>query len=546
MPILESDVKFRASQRLTDFADGGGLMSTTTIVDGVDNNLFDDITDLQRLFGHLSLRKVYGAVLSNNADTYISAHAIVDVPPTDSATGCFIFATGGLTTERAGALSHLMGVAFYTYGTVYTSANYGVGFGHTFVGAPSVTATFTSGGSVLTLPPDTGNLDGNFSYGFASVALVGAEVELEVAGTKATYIVTARTTMTHTSGGTYAGTNTLSVTPALPAATSGTLRYPVANPSAARLAGAAVVPGGASSGATSVVVSSLRAVVDVTAVAPLGQAPVIRATDAVLIHSTIAGTPAAVSNGSTTTTGRTNLSRLRVIGNSGVVHASFVLNQPAPSGVGCTADLTAGTVTFSDVSGMSQPVTVEHRIEEMSVVTSILGNTLTLSRALSRAYPAGTRVSSLLMLGDLKARVTAAFAQNAWTGVFADTVLGGSPAADYDIAGTPFVVTNQGAVNERWYCLFTNTTTFRLIGEQLGEIGTFGTGSACAPNNPATGVPYFTIPSVGWGSGWAAGNVFRFNTAGANAPIWVGRSVAPSTPSGDDSVTLQLRGYVNT
>ena len=101
-------------------------------------------------------------------------------------------------------------------------------------------------------------------------------------------------------------------------------------------------------------------------------------------------------------------------------------------------------------------------------------------------------------------------------------------------------------MNERWYCLFTNTTTFRLIGEQLGEIGTFGTGSACAPANPATGVPYFTIPSVGWGSGWAAGNVFRFNTAGANAPIWVGRSVAPSTPSGDDSVTLQLRGYVNT
>jgi hypothetical protein len=546
MAILEADVKFRASQRMTDFTDGGGLMSTTVIVDGVDNNLFDDITDLQRLFGHLSLRKVYGAVLSNNSDTYISAHALVDVPPVDAATDCFIFATGGLTTERAAAQAYLQGTAFYTYGTVYTLANYGVGTGYTFNYVTNLSVNFTSGGSVLTLPADSGNLDGNFSYAFASVALVGSEVELEAGGVTSLYTVTARTTMAHTSGGAYTGTNTLSVTPALPAATSGTLRYPVINAAAARLAGAVAIPGGASSGATSIVVSSLRAVVDAAALAPLGQAPVIRATDAVLIHSTIAGTPAAVSNGSTTTTGRTNLSRLRVIGNNGVVHASFVLNQPAPSGVGCTADLTAGTVTFSNVSGYSQPVTVEHRIEEMSVVSSISGNTLTLNRALSRAYPAGTRVSSLLMLGDLKARVGVSFAQNAWTGVFADTVLGGSPAADYDIASNPIAVTNQGAVNERWYAQFTNSTSFTLVGEQLGVIGTFGTGSACAPTNPATGVPYFTIPSVGWGSGWAAGNVFRFNTAGANAPVWVGRSVAPSTPAGDDSVTLQLRGYVNT
>jgi hypothetical protein len=138
--------------------------------------------------------------------------------------------------------------------------------------------------------------------------------------------------------------------------------------------------------------------------ATLGRAPAIAANDAVLIHSTIANAPAAQANGSTATAGRTNASRLRVIGNNGVVHASFVLNQPAPSGVGCTANLAAGTVAFTDVSGMSQPLTLEHRIEEMSVVASISGNTLTLNRALSRAYPAGTRVSSLLMLGDLKAR----------------------------------------------------------------------------------------------------------------------------------------------
>ena len=528
MPIIESDVKFRASQRMTDFADGGGLMSTTTIVDGVDNNLFDDITDLQRLFGHLSLRKVYGAVLSNNADTYISAHALVDVPPTDAATGCFAFATGGLTTERAAALSALS--AWYVIpGTDPWPVN-----------APSGTTTvnLTVGPSIAAGAIPTvgmalgmsqgGTLDAN-DIERVQVLTVGAELTNGITGDKYRQCtVSAATTRTYGTGD-FGGGNASSARAVGGVSLTETRPY-----------GVATAPGATSAG-TTIVLDSIT-----TAILGVGTPRVLRPNDAVLIASTIANAAAAVSNGSTTTTGRTSLSRLRVIGNSGVVHASFVLNQPVPSGVGCTADLTAGTVTFTDVSGMSQPVTVEHRIEEMSVVASIAGTTLTLSRALSRAYPAGTRVSSLLMLGDLKARVGVTFAQTAWTGVFADAVLGGSPAADYDIAGNPIVVTNKGAVNERWYALFTNTTTFRLIGEQLGEIGTFGTGSVCAPNNPATGVPYFTIPSVGWGSGWAAGNVFRFNTAGANAPIWVGRSVAPSTPAGDDSVTLQFRGYVNT
>lgn len=543
MPILEADVKFRASQRMTDFTDGGGLMSTTVIVDGVDNNLFDDITDLQRLFGHLSLRKVYGAVLSNNADTYISAHALVDVPPTDAATGCFIFATGGLTTERAAAVAaleswHRLPIAPRTAYFTFAAPNTVM-----IRSGPLELAPPTVGQRVGIAPPGGSGDPRALIRGTVvnvGVQFTGAD---PVGGTN-----TFRDIALDVEFASYVG--------------AGSLYVGVEALTEVRPYGVATAPGATGVGSTIVVNSLVAQVVPYSgsgayptanqgiAPAPFayssGAVPVLRTNDAVLISSTIAMIPAAVSNASTTTTGRTNLSRLRVIGNSGVVHASFVLNQPAPSGVGCTADLTAGTVSFTDVSGYAQPVTVEHRIEEMSVVASIAGNTLTLSRALSRAYPAGTRVSSLLMLGDLKARVTAAFAQTAWTGVFADAVLGGSPAADYDIAGTPFVVTNQGAVNERWYCLFTNTTTFRLIGEQLGEIGTFGTGVACSPNNPATGVPYLTIPSVGWGGGWAAGNVFRFNTTGANAPIWVGRSVAPSIPSGDDSVTLQLRGYTNT
>ena len=49
-----------------------------------------------------------------------------------------------------------------------------------------------------------------------------------------------------------------------------------------------------------------------------------------------------------------------------------------------------------------------------------------------------------------------------------------------------------------------------------------------------------------WGSGWAAGNVLRFNTTGANAPVWAARAVLPSAPSSTpDSLTIAVRGDVN-
>ena len=543
MSIVEADVVFRKSQRMTDFPDGGGLMSTATVVDGVDNNLFDDITDLHRLFGHLSLRKVYGAVLSNNSDTYISAHALVDVPPSDAATDCFVFATGGLSTERAAAVAaleswHRLPATVFPTTVTATSGSNQVVCPSSPLTAPSFPATNTRVGVVPVA--DVGNPNATTR---AVVLAVGSEYGIP-----------------NGSGGTDLVRN-ITLDRAVPFTGSATLYRGIAALTEVRPYGVATTPGSTSAGST-ITVDTLHAQVvpySGSGAYPTtnqgidpepfayanGQVQVLRPNDPVLVASTIAMAPAAVSNGSTTTTGRINLSRLRVIGNNGVVHASFVLNQAAPIGVGCTADLAAGTVSFTDVSGMSQPVTVEHRIEEMSVIASISTLTLTLTRALSRDYPAGTRVSSLLMLGDLQARVGVAFAQQAWTGVFSDTVLGGSPAADYNIAANPIAVTNQGAVNERWYVQFTNTTTFTLVGEQLGVIGTFGTGSACAPINPATGVPYFSIAAVGWGSGWAAGNIYRFNTSGANAPIWVGRSVAPSTPSGDDSVTLQLRGYTN-
>ena len=110
----------------------------------------------------------------------------------------------------------------------------------------------------------------------------------------------------------------------------------------------------------------------------------------------------------------------------------------------------------------------------------------------------------------------------------------------------PITVSNAGALTERWAVIFTNTTAFTVAGEHVGVIATGNTSSDCAPLNPASGTPYFTIPALGWGLGWATGNVMRFNTVGAYYPVWTVRTIqqGPETVP-DDAFTLLIRGDVD-
>ena len=72
-------------------------------------------------------------------------------------------------------------------------------------------------------------------------------------------------------------------------------------------------------------------------------------------------------------------------------------------------------------------------------------------------------------------------------------------------------------------------------------------GATFASENPATGAPYFQLPALGWGNGWATGNVLRFNTIGAQFPVWVVRTVQQGPESvPDDQFTLLIRGDVDT
>ena len=268
-----------------------------------------------------------------------------------------------------------------------------------------------------------------------------------------------------------------------------------------------------------------------------GRVPIFRPGNFVVVGHSARTSAQTVSAGQTINCGRVRLSRVRVLGGNGQIITT-----------GYSADLEAGTVTFSDVTGYAQPVRVEHRVEDMAMVSDVqLNGDLSLTRQLTHDYPLGSYVSSALMGGDLHARVSLLFDQATWSGnQWADAVNGSAATASFNDVLAPIEVSNDGAVTERWCIQFTNTTTFAVIGEHVGQIAVGNTTTDLAPINPATSKPYFTLRAIGWGAGWSAGNALRFNTIGALLPVWVARTIqqGPETVTAD-AFTLLARGDVD-
>ncbi|QNK69189.1 hypothetical protein [Variovorax sp. PAMC26660] len=273
-----------------------------------------------------------------------------------------------------------------------------------------------------------------------------------------------------------------------------------------------------------------------------GLVPIFRKGDGIVIGNKGVTPAATVQAGQTINCGRVRLSRVRVVGADGKTIAK-----------GYTTQLNAGTVTFTDVTDYVQPVTIEHRIEDLIVLSDVgIDGTLSFVSHASHDYPAGapssSYVSSALMFDDLKARVSTLFAQSTWTNEWSDSLLGNAPDGRYNDTLYPLIVTNLGAVTERWRIQFITTSTYNLFGEHLGlVVAGQSINVDCSPINPATGVPYVVIRAAGFGQGgFIAQNVVRFNTVGALVPAWLFRSVqmGPETVV-DDRWELLVRGDVD-
>jgi len=268
-----------------------------------------------------------------------------------------------------------------------------------------------------------------------------------------------------------------------------------------------------------------------------GRVPIFRPGGLAVVGHTATTTPGTVIVGTVVNCGRVRLSRVRVLGNDNSVIDT-----------GYTEDLEAGTVTFTNVTGYSQPVRVEHRVEDLGLIRDTqIDGTVTFTRALTHEYPVGSHVSSCLRTGDLKSRVSLVFDQNSWDGTTFIDELSGTPApGTYNTTGYPIVVTNAGALTERWAIRFTTTQAFQIVGEGVGVIGTGSVNAITSPINGITGEPYFTIEIEGWGTGWQPGNMVRFNTVGAMYPVWMLRTVQQG-PEGDGDYSFQtiVRGDVD-
>lgn len=93
MPIQSGDIKLLKSQVLLDTPDGGGAITANEVVDGQSNNLFPDVSELDRTYGRVKLRKAFAAVTTASVDSYYGAHAIISRIPADPRVSVSLFST---------------------------------------------------------------------------------------------------------------------------------------------------------------------------------------------------------------------------------------------------------------------------------------------------------------------------------------------------------------------------------------------------------------------------------------------------------------------
>jgi len=268
-----------------------------------------------------------------------------------------------------------------------------------------------------------------------------------------------------------------------------------------------------------------------------GRVPVYRPGDIVVLHHTdTTALPNPVTPGNSYGLGIANLATLSLADSNGV-------DVPANLWV---ANLTTGTVTIdagANLAPYTQPLVATHRIEQMNLLSDVqVSGLVSWAAATTRAFPAGSLLSSALAFGDLVARVSNVFDQATWTGVWSDSLVGSQASAQYNDINYPIEVLNDGAVTERWRISFTSATAFAVIGENLGQIATGTTSGDVQVVNPLTNKAYFTLRAAGWGTGWATGNQLRFNTIGANVPIWIARTILGGAGLNGDALTLEVRG----
>ena len=278
--------------------------------------------------------------------------------------------------------------------------------------------------------------------------------------------------------------------------------------------------------------------VDTVKLPPSGKVPAYRKGDLILIKAqkefpipnTTLNTPISV--------GKSRLSLLEIVDSLGV-KVSFDKYS---------IDLDAGTFTFTDLfvpSAYLPPFKALYHYQDMAVASDVsISGDIKLTKQLTHDFnPVDTLVSSALLMGTLQARVYNLFTQAVWSNKFLSFREGDDSIFKYDVAVAPIIVTNESCIQEDWALVFTNSTTFDLIGRNVGKVASGSSMEDFSPLNPVTGKPLMILKKEGFSTGAKTGNVLRFTTNAANFPVWVVRTILQSSASSlDHNFSLEFKG----
>lgn len=107
MPIQEQNIVFLKSQVMDDVPEGGGAATGLIVPDGQMNNVFEDISDLDRAYGRFNLRKLFLAIRSLDTALYGGSKLIISALPTDPALGYTLFTTNDPFDTRESAAARV-------------------------------------------------------------------------------------------------------------------------------------------------------------------------------------------------------------------------------------------------------------------------------------------------------------------------------------------------------------------------------------------------------------------------------------------------------
>lgn len=266
-----------------------------------------------------------------------------------------------------------------------------------------------------------------------------------------------------------------------------------------------------------------------------GQVPIIRDGELILIHNEVTTELTDIVENTPFQLPAVRLESCYVIDND-----SAVIDTQLYS-----VNKVSGTVTVLNLTGLSLPLSAVHRITDLSFVTDAqINGQLALNKPITHDYPVGAYISSCLYLGNRQAVIYDVWAESTWVNDWSEVLHGTEPLFDFDNTHFPITTTNEGAEDDHVACIFTNSTEYKVISRNRGQIASGNTSTDNEILNPAGGV-FLSIPHLGWGNGWSTGNVLRIIIHAAHIPLWIARTVMPSDISETThAICCELRGNV--